>query len=325
MKWAGALFDAWDRGSGAIALAAGILLLGLAMPSVPLQRAVFDYIVVFDISQSMNVEDYELDGAQVSRLDYAREAARRALRALPCGSRVGWGAFTGNRTLLLLAPVEVCGSYNDLLASLAQIDGRMRWADASEIAKGVYWALQAAHSINSAPNIVFVSDGQEAPPLESDQLPSLLDKVKDHPIRGWLVGAGGDEPSPIPKIDPDGTRHGFWRADEVLQSESAIDGATPGLEHFSALREQHLQRLARDLHLEYARLTDLTSLSDAMKDRRFARRRQVPTDLSWVAAALALVLLAIRFRPALPPANNLRCSALPGAMRCPSGTRDPAS
>ncbi|HKU17106.1 MAG TPA: VWA domain-containing protein [Steroidobacteraceae bacterium] len=294
------LFQAWDRGSIAIALVAAILVLGLALPTVPLQRSVFDYIVVLDISQSMNVEDYELDGAQVSRLDFARDAARRALRSLPCGSRVGWGAFTGGRTLLLLAPVEVCSSYNDLLASLAQIDGRMRWAEASEVAKGLYWAIEAAQSTASKPNLLFVSDGQEAPPLEFAELPGLLDKIKDHSIRGWLVGAGGEEPSPIPKVDPDGTRHGFWRPDEVLQSEAAIDGATPGLEHFSSVREEHLQRLARDLHLDYTRLTGLGSLSDAMRDRRFARQRQVPTDLSWVAAALALLVLVLRFRPTLP-------------------------
>lgn len=282
----------------AFVLAAAILLLGLAMPTVPLQRTVYDYIVVFDISQSMNVEDYDLDGAHVSRLDYARSAALQALRKLPCGSRVGWGAFTASRTLLLLAPVEVCASYNDLLASLAQIDGRMRWAEASEISKGLYWAVDAARSTPSKPNIVFISDGQEAPPLESADLPSALDKLKDHPIRGWVVGAGGDDPSPIPKTDPDGNNHGFWRPDEVIQSEAAVDGATPGLEHFSALREQHLMRLAEVVKLDYARLTDQESLIDAMTDSRFARRRQVPTDLSWLAAALALLLLTVRLRPA---------------------------
>jgi mxaL protein len=287
----------WDRGSAAIALAAGILLLGLAMPTVPLQRAVYDYIVVFDISQSMNVEDYELAGVNVSRLDYARDAARHALPTLPCGSHVGWGAFTGNRTLLLLAPVEVCANYNDLLASLAQIDGRMRWSEASEISKGIYWAIQAAQSTASTPNILFVSDGQEAPPLESDFVSNLIEKLKGDPIHGWLVGAGGDDPSPIPKIDTEGNHHGFWRADEVLQSDSAIEGATPGLEHFSALREQHLKNLAQRLNLNYARLTDQNSLSDAMKDRRFARHREVPTDLSWLAATLALLLLIVRFRP----------------------------
>jgi mxaL protein len=283
----------------AFVLVVGILLLGLAMPTVPLPRTVYDYIVVFDISQSMNVEDYQLDGARISRLDYARDAARQMLRQLPCGSQVGWGAFTGNRTLLLLAPVEVCANYNDLLASLAQIDGRMRWAEASEIAKGLYWAIEAAKSSAGTPNIVFVSDGQEAPPLEGGVLPSVLEKLQDHPVRGWLVGAGGDEPSPIPKIDAEGNHHGFWRPDEVIQSESTAEGATPGLEHYSALREQHLTTLAHLLNLEYARLTDAKSLSAAMTDERFARRGQVPTDLAWVAASLALLLLIVRFRPAL--------------------------
>jgi mxaL protein len=283
----------------AFALAVGILLLGLALPTVPLPRTVYDYIVVFDISQSMNVEDYQLDGARIGRLDYARDAARQVLRKLPCGSRIGWGAFTGNRTLLLLAPVEVCASYNDLLASLAQIDGRMRWAEASEIAKGLYWAIEAAKSSADTPNLVFVSDGQEAPPLEGAVLPSVLEKLQDHPVRGWLVGAGGDEPSPIPKIDTEGNHHGFWRPDEVIQSESTVNGATPGLEHYSALREQHLSTLAHQLNLDYARLIDAKSLSTAMTDDRFARRRQVPTDLSWLAAMLALLLLIVRFRPAL--------------------------
>ena len=283
----------------AFALAAAILLLGLALPTVPLPRTVYDYIVVFDISQSMNVEDYQLDGARISRLDYARDATRKMLPKLPCGSRVGWGAFTGGRTLLLLAPVEVCANYNDLLASLAQIDGRMRWAEASEIAKGLYWAIEAAKASADTPNLVFVSDGQEAPPIEGGILPSLLDKLKDHPVRGWVVGAGGDEPSPIPKIDAEGNHHGFWRPDEVIQSESTLEGATPGLEHYSALREQHLSSLAHQLSLDYARLTDAKSLSAAMTDDRFARRRQVPTDLAWLAATLALLLLVVRFRPAL--------------------------
>lgn len=283
----------------AFVLAVGILLLGLAMPTVPLPRTVYDYIVVFDISQSMNVEDYQLDGARIGRLDYAREATRQVLRKLPCGSRIGWGAFTGNRTFLLLSPVEVCANYNDLLASLAQIDGRMRWAEASEIVKGLRWAIEAAQSTPTTPNLVFVSDGQEAPPLEGLDLQSVLEKVKDHSVHGWIIGTGGDEPSPIPKIDTEGNHHGFWRPDEVIQSESTADGATPGLEHYSALREPHLTSLAHLLNLDYARLSDAKSLSAAMTDDRFGRRRQVPTDLSWVAAALALLLLIVRFRPLL--------------------------
>ncbi|HEY4369119.1 MAG TPA: vWA domain-containing protein [Steroidobacteraceae bacterium] len=309
MNGARGLFTGWDRGSGIVVVALVLLLLGLITPTVQLPRATFDYIVVFDISQSMNVEDYEIDGVPVSRLIYARNSAKQALRALPCGSRVGWGAFTGSRTLLLLAPVETCANYNDLLASLDKIDGRMRWSNASEISKGVYWAMQAAQETGSAPNIVFVTDGQESPPLESGQLPTMLDDLRGSPIHGWLVGAGSDALSPIPREDEDGTRIGFWHADQVIQSESSMDGATPGLEHLSALREQHLQTVASRLDLNYARLADESSLGKAMRDSRFARRRPVPTDLSWLAAAVALLLLVVRLRPEFRSRNVRRRAA----------------
>ncbi len=97
----------------------------------------------FDITQSMDVQDYEIDGtARESPGVRAQFQCGGRLRDLPCGSRVGWGAFAEYRSLLLLSPVEVCGNYNDLLTSLDRIDGRMRWANASEVGKGVYWSAR---------------------------------------------------------------------------------------------------------------------------------------------------------------------------------------
>ncbi len=75
------------------------------------------------------------------------------------------GAFAEYRSLLLLSPVEVCSNYNDLLTSLNRIDGRMRWANASEVGKGVYWSARTALAEGSKPDVIFISDGQEAPPL----------------------------------------------------------------------------------------------------------------------------------------------------------------
>lgn len=296
LTWLRHAFSGFDAGSRAIAFALVLLVVALVIPTVELPRDAYDYIVVFDITQSMNVEDYELDGAPVSRLAYAHEAARRAVRDLPCGSRVGWGAFTGYRTLLLLAPVEVCANYNDLLASLDKIDGRMRWSNASEITKGVYWAVLMAQETDSAPNVIFLSDGQEAPPLNPAYPPRMLEDLKGSPIRGWLIGTGGYAPRPIPKIDEDGHRQGYWHAYEVIQQGNASGMAS---EHLSGLREAHLQALARQLGFEYAHLTGPASLSAAMRDPRFVRRRPAPTDLYWLPAAAAVLLLAVRFVPIL--------------------------
>ena len=278
-------------------LAATLLLLVAAlMPPVPLPRNVADTVVVFDITQSMDVEDAQLDGAPVSRLAFAREAARRALRELPCGSRVGWAAFTEYRTLLLLAPIEVCENYNDLLATLAEIDGRIRWGNASEVAKGVFWALRAGRELGGQSAILFLTDGHESPPLT---VFPRFDDVQPGQVRGWLVGIGGSVPQPIPRTDAEGKRLGYWRAGDVLQRNLAA-GQPRSREHLSELREPHLRALAAQTGLGYSALRDAAGLAALMRDPRLARPARVATDLRGVPAGLALVLLCVFFRPDAP-------------------------
>ena len=280
------------RATNALPVAVTLLLAALLVPPVSLPRASHDYLVVFDITQSMDVTDYRLADQSVSRLDFARNALRDALPKLPCGSRVGLGAFTEYRSLALLAPVEVCANYNDLLATLRNIDGRMRWAEASQVAKGAFWAVRAARDLEVAPTLVFLSDGHESPPLDSGA-PALFSDITPGKTGGWIVGTGGLAPMPIPRTDHEGRQRGFWRADEVARGGN-------GNEHLSALREPHLRALAAQLGLEYLPLRDRSTLAEAMLDPRFARIRRIPTDLSWVAVSLALGLLCWRYLPSLP-------------------------
>jgi mxaL protein len=288
----------FERDSRALVIALALLLVALLMPRINLPRDSYDTLVVFDLTQSMNVEDYEIDGQPVSRLAYARASARRALRELPCGSRVGWGAFAEYRTLLLLAPIEVCANYSDLLASLDNIDGRMRWGNSSEVAKGVFWSVRVAKESGDSPNVIFVSDGQEAPPLRAGSRPGF-DDITPGEIRGWVIGAGGDAAQPIPKSDDDGRRTGYWRADQVMQPDArTADGRrVPGSEHLSARREAHLREIATQVGLEYATMDSPDALGNAMRSQGLATSRPVPTDLRWVPALIALAVLALRFRP----------------------------
>jgi mxaL protein len=277
-------------------MAAGaLLLLACAMPAIPLQRDTVDALVVFDITQSMDVQDVELDGVRVSRLVFARESARRALRALPCGSRIGWAAFTEYRTLVLLAPIEVCGNYGDLLSTLGRIDGRIRWGNASEISKGVFWAMRAAKELEAKPALVFLTDGQESPPLGESRAP-LFDDLAPGQIHGWLAGVGGPAPMPIPRTDAEGRPAGNWRAQDVVQRAS-VAGHPSSHEQLSELREGHLRALAAQVGFDYETLADASTLSRLMNDARLVRRVAVPTDVSWVPAAAALLLLAWHFRP----------------------------
>jgi len=298
MKAKALLHGVFDKESRAFVAALLLLSVALFLPAFQWPRDTYTWLVYIDITQSMNVEDYELDGAAISRLAFARQAVRRAIRDLPCGSRVGLGAFADYRTLLLLAPVEVCGNYNDLLVSLNYIDGRMRWRNASEIAKGVSWAIRGAREIGEGANVVFVTDGQEAPPLRPSVQP-IFDDVKPGEVHGWLIGAGGDTPRPIPKTDRNGNSLGYWSAQDVIQrlGEPADAKASPNREHLSALREPYLKSIAQQVGFEYARLSKPASVSEAMLDSRFAYRKPVPIDLYWIPAAAALLILALRFRP----------------------------
>ncbi|GAA0765738.1 MxaL protein [Ideonella azotifigens] len=283
---------AFDRATWPVSSALLLLMLAVGTPHLLLSRDTYRYMVTFDVTQSMDVEDLQLNGLPVSRLALARAAAHEALLALPCGSEIGWSLFADYRVLVLLLPVEVCGHYEELLASLDQIDGRMRWANASNIGKGVTWALRTAKQMEPHTHVIFLTDGQEAPPLREPGLPVMAD-ITPGEIGGWLIGVGGEVAVRIPKTDSNGNPAGFWTADEVVQRP----GVGQGIEHLSRREDDYLQSLAVGMGLGYAPLTDPGVLKRAMLDSQLAWRQPVETDLRWLPAGLALLLLVWRFRP----------------------------
>jgi mxaL protein len=311
----------WARLAGAAArrldarVAAAVLLLAvaLALPPIALNRPSYAYLVAFDITQSMDVEDAWADGRPASRLEAARAAMRAALPGVPCGSKIGWAVFADYRTLVLLQPVEVCRHYEELLAALARIDGRMRWANASNVGKGITWAVRGARDAAAGTNVVMFTDGQEAPPLREGETPPMAD-LRPGEVRGWIVGVGGDRAEPIPRSGPDGERLGTWRADEVVQRPGLPAGVSQ--EHLSSLQEDHLRQLARRLGLDYLRLGDEPGpLLRALTEPQLARDAPARTELGALPAALALLLLAWRHAPGMPLDLSKRGSAARGSSR----------
>jgi len=294
----------------------GLALLALAIcfarPGMTIERELYEAVVVFDVTQSMNVPDRQLDGKPASRLAFAKQRMRDSLLLLPCGSKLGWAVFTEYRSFLLVSPVEVCENLAELRSTLDRIDGRMAWTGGSEVAKGLYSGIAIAAQLPSRPALVFVSDGHEAPPLNPRHRPAF--DGKPGAVKGLIVGVGDEVLSPIPKVDPLGRPLGFWRADEVLQTDprsqgrggsvdgermveddgarvEALPGATPGSEHLSALREPYLALLAEETGLGYHRLTRLDAFADALTGPRLARPVPARVDLRPALAALALLSL----------------------------------
>jgi mxaL protein len=274
-------------------LAILLLLVSVLMSPFSIEQPVYDVQITFDISQSMNVEDVKIDHVGVSRLGLAKSAARELLVSLPCGSRVGWGVFTGRRSMTLLTPLDVCLHFSGLLSSLDRIDGSMRWVDASSVGKGLHQSMRAAQSIGGNTTLVFISDGHEAPPLRQGQrgMPNT-DRLQ---VSGLVAGVGGKRPAPIPRTDAEGRVIGFWQAQDVVQQSNL--STRQSREELSRLHDDHLIKLAQLANLAYVELDSPQALSDAVRGVGFSTIKSVPIDFRWLPASLALLALGWRFLP----------------------------
>lgn len=281
-------------------------------------RSTFDYIITLDVTQSMNTRDVVLDGVRMSRIAYAKRLLRGLLPRLPCGSRIGWAAFTEYRVFLLFTPVEVCANYDALEETLGRIDNNIAWAGGSEIARGLFAGLGTAGGLPGRPDFVLITDGQESPPVNPEFRPEF--DGTPGAVRGIILGVGGDRLSPIPIIGRDGRFLGYWAANQVPQTDPYSAGRATsaahdllfdkagqpirpippsGTEQLSSLKSAYLRSLARQTGLQYRRLDGPGTLYSALTQRAFARPALVRTPVGFAPAALALALLVWLYWPRL--------------------------
>ena len=293
-------------------LVLALVLLGVATTysTFRVSQDTYRYLFVVDITQSMNVTDMELDAAAATRLEFTKAAIETAFRSLPCGSEAGLGIFTAHRTFVMFTPVEICEHYSALSDMLEKIDWRMAWTARSEVAKGLYSAIDAARQTQNDTRLVFLTDGHEAPPLNRDIRPPFSEEPGS--VTGFIAGVGRTVPSRIPHFDDNGTIVGYWSHEEVMQIDvhslgrAGTEQGEPmvginmanvarrialGQEHLSSLRENHLQELAVQTGLDYMRIDSTLNFVDNLRKEKYARRTPVLSDMGWIPAILAFVSL----------------------------------
>lgn len=328
---------------GALLLAALVLLPVFLRPHWLLPGATYSYLYVIDISESMNVRDATGDGSRaastaaevpgvqagVSRLDVARETVVASLASLPCGSRASVGLFAGSDTLVLFEPMEVCRHYPEIEQLVRGIDWRMAWDGDSRVESAVLAGLHEAGERGL--DLVFISDGDEAPHVAVPHMADLL--AVQGKVKGWLVGVGGPERRPIPRLDADNRVVGYWSAvdavregfypnlSEVIKQPQLIpqlerSGAFDEVqEHKSALNEDYLKLIGASAGLRYVAATSPGDVAASLADPAVARRENAERDMRLVfGLASALLMLAgwVRQRNA-PKRLRLRDSA-PGTQ-----------
>ncbi|KQO78705.1 VWA domain-containing protein [Methylobacterium sp. Leaf88] len=305
-----------------LAGALGLVALALVMRPFPLTRHGVAILAIVDITGSMNVRDYVgADGMPASRLDTAKAALRDLVAGLPCGSRVALGLFTERRPFLLFTPIETCAGFAPIDGALAALDWRMAWEGDSRISAGLFRSLAMAEELGT--DLVFITDGQEAPPLPSRGGPSF--EGRPGAVRGLIVGAGAPGLSPIPRYDDRGRETGFYAAGDVQQENrfgpppadaEHFEGYNPrnapfgaaaarGTEHLSSVREAYLRTLAGETGLTYTPLEGSARLGAALEGA--ATPRPVPGrfDPRPILGASALLLLLATFLAPLLRARGI--------------------
>ena len=295
------------RRVGALVLAALVLLPVFLSPQRMLAGTTFAYLFVIDVSESMNVRDVDAELPTQSRLDRAKEAVIAALAALPCGSRVAVGLFAGSDTLVLFEPLEVCRHYPAIEQVVDGIDWRMAWDGDSRVEAGVVNALHEAG--NRGLDLVLLSDGDEAPHVAVPHMSELL--ALQGKVKGWLVGIGSQQSSPVPHLDADNKIIGYWTAVDAVRegfypnlAELVKQSASPAelersgaldevREHKSALNEDYLRLVGTSAGLGYVKADSAERVAATVSDAAIARHEPAQRDMRIVFGLCAALLVMV--------------------------------
>jgi mxaL protein len=290
-------------------LAALLFFLGaVIIPPAREEAKAIDVLFTIDITGSMNTRDYREHGQPVSRLTHIKSVLTQTLADLPCQSRVGLALFAERRIFLLFEPIEVCANFAPILGTISALDWREGWEGDSHIADGLYRAVALASDLRA--DLVFMTDGQEAPPLPWSGGPTF--DGKPGAVKGLITGVGGYALSPIPKYDDSGREIGFYGEGDVLQ-ESRFGLPPPDAvhrpgynprnapfgdvhvnnnEHLSSVREPYLKSLAQRTGMAYTHLTEAQDFIDALRVHSTGHPVIVTTSRGPALAALGLFCLA---------------------------------
>lgn len=285
-------------------LSSALICLVLAMlhPTIPIKHNIYTYLLVADISQSMNAVDMSIDGKPASRIAHTQKLMREIVSSLPCGTKVSVGLFAGVSVAPLYHPIEVCKNFAAIQDTIDHLDWRTAWSGNSRVRESLYSIARAIRSSPEPSQVVFFTDGEEAPRLHTFNTKDLTGFQGGD---GWLfVGVGSEKGVAIPKLSDKNQLIGYWSNDSfALQpgiaqiSESNLgvrDDKVAGGEKdrfVSKLNTEYLKSIAKEIEGFYVTGDNVHTILNAMKDQKPARRDVAPFDLHWLLAGLAGLLL----------------------------------
>ena len=294
-------------------LAAALILLIVALfkPTVPIKRDIYSYLLVADISQSMNVMDESINGKPVTRMQYQQHLLHRIIGEMPCGTQVGIGLFAGVSVAALYTPIEVCENFAAIEDTIDHLDWRTGWSGNSRIRESMATLAKLIRSFPDVAQVVYLTDGEETPALHAF---NTRDLTGFQGGKDWLfVGIGGEKGTAIPKLDENNQVIGYWSNESFAMqpgiaqiSESNIgtrnDSVAGGTSDrfLSKLDEKYLLGMTKEINAKYVNGDSVQAVLAAMKNQPPARRDKAKFDLKWLLAGAAGLLFLAAYLPKHP-------------------------
>lgn len=290
-------------------VAASLLLLALIKPQIQLKQQVHNYLLVADVSQSMNAEDEKLANQAVSRLAYTQHLMKKVVEGSPCGTYFSVGIFASDNVALLITPLEVCANLDVITDSIDHLEWRMAWKGNSRLSFGVRAAANTFDSLNVPAQMLFFTDGDEAPrvnvTIKQDLSGIQIGK------NFMFVGVGGHEKVGVPRFNTANQRVGFWPISDnnnagavgVTYSDPSADEPDPSVasaeydRFLSKLEDEYLVSLAGEIKAKYIKGQDKPEFYSFVQQQTPAASFVTAYSIRWLYLLLAMMLMLAAYVP----------------------------
>ena len=291
-------------------LALLLCLLAMYNPTLQFKKSITSYMLLVDVSQSMNAEDLVVEDSPITRINYTKILLKQIIDKSDCGSFFSINIFVADNVANIIEPVEKCNNYDELMDTINKLEWRMAWKGNSRITFGIKSAAKMQDSLNFPSKILFFTDGDEAPKVNAINRVNLDDFNLGEEL--IFVGVGGDTPVPVKRYNSRNMYVGYWGSDIYdslpgatgsRNSDSGKDEPDPSVasadyeRYLSKLYEEYLISLSEQIKSQYIK----GDLSDKFTKYILSNRPQqkIKSDLQMERPSIFLVLMllvALHFR-----------------------------
>tara|TARA_B110000037_G_scaffold218812_1_gene282559 strand:+ start:503 stop:1480 length:978 start_codon:yes stop_codon:yes gene_type:complete len=281
-----------------------LCLIAINNPVVKLKKSITSYMLLVDVSQSMNAEDLTYMDKKISRMEYTKVLLKKIINTSECGSFFSINIFAADNVASIVEPVEKCKNYDELIDTIDKLEWRMAWKGNSRITFGIKSAAKMQDSLNFPSKILFFTDGDEAPKVNAINRVNL----DNFNLGGEIifVGVGGDKQVPVPRYNSRNMLVGYWGSD-IYDSlpgatgsrniDSGKDDPDPSVasaeydRYLSKLYEDYLLEITGQINAKYLK-GDLSNkfINSILKNKP---RKKIESELFLEKPSVLIILILI--------------------------------